>query len=89
MKLVNIFLKNPCVGWLPVNREDFKDFYTCTDEFTEDFITGREKYKLLRKEVECIGSAMLVHLTLKTVYSIQHKDANQAEYYADAVLVEG
>ena len=88
MRLVNIFLKNPCVGWIPVDRTEFKDKYNCTDEFALDFCeNGKEKFKLVSKDVDCIGNAMLVHLTLKSFYSINHKDANQAKYYVDAVLV--
>ena len=88
MKLVNIFLKDPCISWHPIDRWKFKGSYSCTDEFAEDFCeNGNEKFKLVRKEVECIGNAYLVHLTLQSVYAINHPDANQAHYYADAVLV--
>ena len=91
MKLVNIFLKDPCVGWHPVDCSPFNrkvDIYSCTDEFAEVFCeTYPTHLKLFKKEVKCIGNAMLVHLTLQSEYAISHFDSNQAHYYVDAVLV--
>lgn len=86
MKLVNIFLRDPCISWHPIDRWKFKGDYGCTDEFAEDFCE-KEKFKLVKKEVEIVGSALIVHLTLKSIFSINHPDSNQALYNADAVLV--
>lgn len=89
MKLVNAFIKDPCTGWTPLEPiSDYKGSYSCTDEFAEDFInTFGIKFRLFKKEVELIGSAYLVHLTLTSVYADKHPESNQAHYYLDAVLV--
>lgn len=86
MKLVNIFMKDPCIGWFPVSRFEFNGHYTCTDEFAED-ICFIKKCKLFKKEVELIGESYIVHLTLQSIYSIEHPESNQAHFYAEAVLV--
>lgn len=89
MKFVNMFVKDPCVGWFFVNRSKFDKDYSCTDEFTEDFINNFDiKFKLERKEVEQVSNAYIIRLVLRSEFSINHPDSNQANYYAEAVLVK-
>lgn len=86
MKLVSLFIFEPCSGWHLENVHSYKSFYGCTDEFTEDLLK-EEKMHLSRKEVSCIGNAMVVHLDMKSDYSVKHPNVNQAHYKAEAVLV--
>ena len=86
MKLVSLFIFNPCSGW---NREDiheYESFYSCTDAFTEDLLKKKDM-QLCLKEVECIGSAFVVHLDMKSNYSVKNPSVNQAHYQAEAVIV--
>ena len=89
LRLVSVFHEDPCVGWSPLDRWTFNGFYKCSDEFTEEYCNTRSmKFKLIKKEVEHIGEAVVVQLTLKSVYSIEHPDSNQSLYHAEAVLVK-
>lgn len=86
MKLVSLFIFEPCSGWQVSDIHEYKNFYTCTDEFTEDLCKA-EDMQLSKKVVDCIGSAMVIHLDMKSNYQIKHPKVNQALYKAQAVLV--
>ena len=86
MKLVSLFIFEPCSGWQIGDIHEYKEHYSCTDEFTEDLLKN-EKMHLSQKTVDCIGTAMVVHLDMKSDYSVKHPNVNQAHYKAEAVLV--
>ena len=86
MKLVSLFLYNPCSGWWPKDIHEYANRYSCTDAFTDELLKN-ENMHLCRKEVDCIGSAMVVHLDMKSDYSVKHPNTNQAHYKAEAVIV--
>jgi hypothetical protein len=86
MKLVSLFIFEPCSGWQLGDIHEYKNSYSCTDAFTEK-LCEKENMHLSKKEVDCIGNAMVVHLDMKYDYSVKHPDSNQAHYKAEAVLV--
>lgn len=85
MKVASIFFYNPCTGWSPKDRHDYDKRYSCTDAFTDEFCT-KEKMKLIKKEVDCLGGVFVIHLELKSLYSITHPESNQACYKAEMVM---
>ena len=88
MKVVNIFLKNPTSGWNPFDCSKFNKDYRFTDEFAEDFcLNNGTSFMLVKKEVDCRNGALIVRLELKSQYSINHPDSNQAHYFVEAVMV--
>lgn len=87
MVVASLFMKEPCTGWSKVISFGTKGFYTCTDEFTQEFCE-RHDMKLFRKTVDKIGSAKVVYLDLQSNYALKHPESNQAHYQVEAVLVE-
>ena len=86
MKVVSLFIFEPCSGWQIEDIHDYSSFYACTDAFAED-LCKKEDMQLYKKEVDCVGSAMVLHLELRSNYQIRHAEANQAHYKAEAVMV--
>jgi len=86
MKLVSLFIFNPCTGWNLEDIHEYEHRYSCTDAFTDDLLKKKDM-QLCKKEVDCIGSAMVVHLDMKSNYSIKNPKVNQAHYKAEAVIV--
>lgn len=86
MKLVSLFIYNPVSGWNPKDIHEYAKRYSCTDEFTEALCI-KEDMKLQKKTVDCMGNAFVIHLELKSNYSIKYPESNQALYKADAVIV--
>ena len=85
MRVASVFMYNPTSGWNPRDRHEYDKSYSCTDAFTDEFLTN-EKMKLIKKEVECLGGVFVVHLIMKSEYSINHPDSNQAHYQLTATL---
>lgn len=85
MRLVSLFMFEPCSGWQLCDIHEYESRYSCTEAFTDDLLKN-EDMQLLEKNVDCIGSSMVVHLELKSNYSVRHPDANQAHYKVEAVL---
>ena len=85
MKVASIFIYNSCTGWSPKNRHNYDKRYSCTDAFIDEFCT-KEDMKLIRKEVECLGSVFVIRLGLKSLYSIKYPDSNQAHHAAEIVM---
>ena len=86
MKLVSLFIFEPTSGWQLCDIHEYENRYSCTDAFTEDLLK-KEDMQLIKKEVDCMGNAMVVHLELKSNYSVKHPNVNQAHYKAEAVIV--
>lgn len=86
MKLVSLFIFEPCSGWQIEDIHEYANRYSCTDAFTDD-LCKKENFHLCKKEVDCIGSGFAIHLDLKSDYSVKHSNTNQAHYKAEAVIV--
>ena len=85
MKLASIFIYEPCISWKPRDRHEYSYNFSCSDAFAEE-VCIKENMVLVSKEVECLGGAVVVHLEMKSNYSVNHPEANQAHYQAIAVL---
>lgn len=85
MKVASIFIYNPCVSWLPKDRSEYSRDYWSLDDFRDEFL-AKEKMKLVRMEVECLCGVNVVHLEMKSEYSITHPDSNQSSYLAEVVM---
>lgn len=86
MRLVSLFIFEPCSGWQLEDVNEYNKSYSCTDAFTEDLLL-KEKMQLVHKTVDFKGNAMVIHLDMKSEYSVKHSEVNQAHYKAEAVMV--
>lgn len=87
MRLVSLAVKNPISGFNFVDRHQYSSKYKCTEEFLEEFCKDFD-FTLNFKECEFVGSALILHLDLKSNYAINHPESNQASYSAEAVLIK-
>ena len=85
MKVASIFIYNPVSGWNPKDRQKYNEDYSCTEVFIERFCFD-ENMILVKTEVECLGGVMVIHLEMKSVFSVKHPDSNQAHYKAEVVM---
>ena len=88
MKVVNVFLRNPCVGWNPINRLEFKDDYEKLSDFLLDLTKIGGGFQLENSKVEKIGNAYEVSLDMRSLYAVKNPDYNQAHYQARCILLD-
>ena len=95
MRIVEIFIKEPCTSWNPYNWENIGNiWYDSLKDLFEDFANHGQydfqKFKILRSSSKRFVGRYIreYEVDMKTLDQLNRPEVNQAEYKAIIIITE-